>query len=431
MRDVTRLPSKAWDAFAWSVGIWTMIRDRASQEEAAPGCSMPRVMMVVPQYPYPVVGGLERQAHELAKALRELGLDVLALSGRVDPGQPSYEIVEGITVFRIPWSRKKYVRFVRTPFDLYRVLRAQRKTYDVIHLHQHSWFGLFTILAARWLRIPILTKLPNVGKFGLPGLAAQRFGGLKLAILLCSDALVAMSRETLDELQHAHFPTGRVLSTPNGIQLDRVRPVRNAGAFSPQPCRVVFVGRLSEQKRLDSLLAAWSKLIHSEKAYAILELWGSGPMETVLRRRCDELGLADSTIFRGHVEDVCSQLSAMDVFVLPSHAEGNSNALLEAMAAGLPIVSTRVGGTPMLVGHEGANFLCKPGDVHSLAANLLKLIRDPELRAQVGLAMRRRVERHFDINRVAKTYADAYRFLTVGQRDRVQESSNPVVLENG
>ena len=66
--------------------------------------------------------------------------------------------------------------------------------YNVIHLHTYSWFGLFTILVAKWLRIPIMTKLPNVGEFGLPGLAARRFGGLKLAILLCADALVAMSR---------------------------------------------------------------------------------------------------------------------------------------------------------------------------------------------------------------------------------------------
>jgi glycosyltransferase involved in cell wall biosynthesis len=409
----------------------TMIEDRAPQEGASSSCFMPRVMMVVPQYPYPVLGGLERQAHELAKALRELGLDVLAISGRVEPGQPTYEIVEGIAVFRIPWSRKKYVRFLRTPFDLCRILRAQRKTYDVIHLHQHSWFGLFIILVAKWLRIPILTKLPNVGKIGLPGMMAQRFGGLKLAILLCTDALVAMSRESLVELQQADFPTGRVLTTPNGIRLDRVRPVTNAIVFTTQPCRVVFVGRLIEVKRLDILLAAWSKIVYAEKDRAILELWGSGPMETVLRLRCDELRLSDSVIFRGHVEDVRRQLPEMDVFVLPSQSEGNSNAVLEAMAAGLPIVSTRVGGTPMQVGHEGANFLCEPGDVDSLAANMLKLIRDPELRVQVGSVMRRRVERHFDISRVAQTYAAAYRFLAMGLRDRVNEASDPVILENG
>lgn len=389
--------------------------------------------MVVPQYPYPVVGGLERQAHELAKALRELGLNVLALSGCVQPEQPSYEIVEGITVFRISWSRKKYVRFLRTPFDLCRILRAQRESYDVIHLHQHSWFGLFTILVAMWLRIPIMTKLPNVGTKGLPGMAAQRFGGLKVRILLCADALVAMSQESLAELQQAHFPQGRVLTTPNGIRLDQdlARPTTNALAFNTQPCRVVFVGRLIEAKGLDILLAAWSKVVHTEKVHAILELWGSGQKETMLRQQCDELHLTDSVVFRGHVDDVRSRLREMDVFVLPSHAEGNSNAVLEAMAAGLPVVSTYVGGTSMQVGHEGEKFLCKPGDVDSLATNMLKLIQDPDLRVKVGSAMRRRVERHFDISRVAQTYASAYHFLTMGLRDRVNEASNPVILESG
>ena len=408
-----------------------MIVEKASVKGMPLDSFRPRVMMVVPQYPYPVVGGLERQAHELAKALCELGLDVQALSGRVEPGQLSYEIVEGIGVHRIPWSQKKYLRFLRAPFDLVRVLRAQRMSYDVIHLHQHSWFGLFTILVARWLKIPILTKLPNVGEFGLPGLASQGFGSLKLSILLSADAVVAMSRESLSELQQAKFPTGRVLSTPNGIRLDEARHVRNAVAFNTRPCRVVFVGRLTEQKRLDLLLHAWNKVVHTEKARAILELWGSGPMEPALRRRCSDLCLVDSIIFKGHVKDVRSQLPEMDIFVLFSDAEGNSNAVLEAMAAGLSIVSTRVGGTRMLVGHEGREFLCEPGDVESMSANMLKLIRNPALRGQVGLAMRYRAERHFNIREVAQTYAAAYHFLANGQRDRVHEASNPIIMVNG
>lgn len=75
--------------------------------------------------------------------------------------------------------------------------------------------------------------------------------------------------------------------------------------------------------------------------------------------------------------------------------------------------------------------LCEAGEVDSMAATMLKLIRDPELRVQVGSAMRRRVERHFDISRVAQTYVAAYRFLTMGQRDCVNEASHPVILGNG
>ncbi|MBZ0169668.1 MAG: glycosyltransferase family 4 protein [Kofleriaceae bacterium] len=389
-----------------------------------------RVMMVVPQYPYPVVGGLERQAHELAKALRELEIEVRVLSGKVALGQPSNDLVEGIPIRRIPWPRQKWLRFLRTPFDLLRHLVTQRKNYDVIHLHQHSWFGLLTISAAKLLGKPILTKLPNVGEFGLPGLASQRLGRLKLAILLRADALVAMSRQSLAELIQAGFPSGRILAVPNGIRLNGMRKTKAVGeATAAPPCRVVFVGRLSKEKALDVLLAAWRQVIHARTSNAILEIWGSGPLESELQQRCHEMGVAQSVRFLGHVDGVSDRLPEKDMFVLPSCAEGNSNAILEAMAAGLPIVSTDVGGTAMLVGKEGAEFLCRPGDSDVLAANLLRLIRDPALRLQIGSAMRRRVERHFDIHRVAETYASAYRLLVAGRRERIKDASHPVILE--
>ena len=385
--------------------------------------------MVVPQYPYPIVGGLERQAHELAKALHELGVDVQVLSGCVEPGQPSYQLVEGIPVFRIPWSQRKCVRFLRTPLDLFRVLYVQRKTYDVIHLHQHSWIGLYTIMVAKLLQKAILTKLPNVGEFGLPGMVAKGLGRLKLAMLLCSDALVAMSRESLAELGHVRFPLGRVLVTPNGIRLIGKRSGAKRGVVNTQSCRVVFVGRLSEQKCLDVLLIAWSEVIQAEKGHATLELWGDGILASTLQQQCGLLGLGDSVRFCGHVHDVRECLPDMDIFVLPSSAEGNSNAVLEAMEAGLPIVSTCVGGTPMLVGKEGAAFLSAPGDSRALTENLLKLIRNPGLRAKIGYAMRRRVEEYFDICRIAQTYSVAYRLLASGQPERVKESSHPIVMD--
>ncbi len=391
---------------------------------------MPRVMMVVPQYPYPVVGGLERQAHELAKALHESGIDVRVISGKVISAQPSNELVEGIPVRRIPWPPQKWLRFLRTPIDLLLELYIQRKTYGVIHLHQHSWFGLFTILAAKILGKPILTKLPNVGELGLPGLKTQAFGRIKLIILLRSDALVAMSHQSLAELHHAGFPMRRVLAVPNGIQLNGPRQEQMLREVTTaRPCRVVFVGRLSEEKLLDVLLVAWRQVMNHQKSNVFLELWGRGPLESELRQRCHEMGLDHSVHFLGHVEQVRDRLAEMDVFVLPSRVEGNSNAILEAMAAGLPIVSTDVGGTSMLVGKEGAAFLCRPGDAEALAANLLALIRDPELRIRIGSVMRRRVEEYFDIHRVAGTYASAYRFLLAGQRERIYEASHPLFAE--
>ena len=383
-------------------------------------------MMVVPKYPFPVTGGLERQAHELAKALCEAGVVVQVISGRFQRGQPRQEQVDGVHVYRLPWSNLKLLRFLRLPFDLIATLHAARKSYDVIHIHQHSWFGLFTILCGKLTGKPVLAKLPNVGAFGIPGMLAQSFGRLKLAILLRSDALVAMSTVSFAELEDAGFPPGRILCTPNGIKLGAF-PVKHPETACTAPCRVVFAGRLSGEKKLEVLLQAWREVQKASTVPVVLELWGEGPEDAALKRLCSQLNIEDSVFFRGHVTNVRANLPAADMFVLPSSNEGNSNAILEAMAAGLPIVSTRVGGTPMQVGPEGADFLSQPGDREALIQSLLTLIETPELRAALGDAMRRRVERFFDITRVAATYAEAYKRLKAGERDEVYQASNPVI----
>jgi glycosyltransferase involved in cell wall biosynthesis len=338
--------------------------------------------------------------------------------------------VEGVTVHRIPWSLRKWLRFIRTPFDLFSVLYAQRNNYDIIHLHQFSWFSLFAILAARILGKLILTKLPNVGEYGIPGLGKTRFGFLKIAILKLSDALVAMSKESLKELNVVGFPGNRVLATPNGIRIFKGETASRTEIHTDAKlCRIVFVGRLSEEKAIEDLLFAWAEVVNAGGHSAELELWGGGQLEPKLKQLSKNLGIQNSVIFRGHVETVRERLEVMDIFILPSRVEGNSNAVLEAMAAGLPIISTRVGGTPMLVGLEGDRFLVNVGDRVALTKCLLELIRDNSLRKRLGAVMRQRVVDHFDIKLVARTYASAYQLLIIGERNQISEISNPVVTE--
>ena len=302
--------------------------------------------MVVPQYPYPIVGGLEKQAHELSKALARQNVNVQVLSGKIQPDQPDEETVEGISVVRLPWSRRKALRFLLAPWQIAYALWLRRACFDVIHLHQHSWVGLYVILLSKLLGKPILTKLPNVGDFGLPGLRRKFLGLLRQRILLLSDAIVAMSTESLRELQDAGYPKGRILATPNGIDL-RTDKGTDSSNREPGVCRVVFVGRLSEQKCVDILLDAWATVARTGMTKAVLEIWGAGPLEVALEAKSARLGLDQSVRFAGHVDDVRLKLRSMDVFVLTSRVEGNSNAVLEAMAAGLPVVATPVGGTPI------------------------------------------------------------------------------------
>jgi len=389
-----------------------------------------RVLMAVPQYPYPVVGGLERQAHELAKALVERGVKVQVLSGRTLPGQPLLETMDGITVHRIAWATNKYWRYLRSPLDVIRVMYRNRMSYDVVHLHQCSWFSLFAVFVARVLGKPALIKLSGVGVYGVPGLRQSSFGSLKLRVLRSADAVIAMSSESLGELRQVGFPMTRVLRTPNGIRIDPEIRKHAAELTMEQKCRVVYVGRVGAGKGLDDLMHVWSSLVDASAVPALLEIWGDGPLLAETRDLCARLGIDSTVVFRGHVDSVMDRLQSMDVFVLPSAGEGNSNAILEAMAVGLPVVSTRVGGTPMLVGPDGQRYLFTPGDREAFRARLLELIQDSATRRLVGTRMRDRVERYFDIRTIAATYHDAYTQLVAGQRDRIWDVGNALIADD-
>jgi glycosyltransferase involved in cell wall biosynthesis len=119
----------------------------------------------------------------------------------------------------------------------------------------------------------------------------------------------------------------------------------------------------------------------------------------------------------------------MDIFVMPSVAEGNSNAILEAMAAALPVVSTPVGGTPMLVGPHGTQLLCDLND-DSLARILIGLIRDRQAREAIGAQMRARVTDHFTIQHVAQVYASAYKLLATRRAREMHRLAQHIVLGN-
>lgn len=368
-----------------------------------------RALMFVPQYPYPIAGGLERQALELSKALLAAGVEVEVVSGKTSPDQERFELVDGVPVTRIPWAKWKPWRFVRSPLDIARLIWAKRHSVDVVHLHQNSWASLFALLAAKAAGCPVLTKLPNVGEFGIPGMRRRFLGGLRVAILRLSNGIVAMSNESKAELLAIGFPEGRILTVPNGISLrsyvERVPHHRTDG------CRVVYVGRLSEEKCLESLLTAWKQVVTGGAPSARLELWGDGPLQDALRRQCVQTDILNSVHFTGYVDRVRDRLREVDIFVLPSRFEGNSNAVLEAMEAGLPIVSTRVGGTPMQVGDDGAAWLIEAGDSDGLAEKLLLLLQKKEERRRAGVAMRQRVEQFFDMRNIASMYSAAYRCL--------------------
>lgn len=376
--------------------------------------------MFVPLFPYPVVGGLERQALRLAKTLARRGIGVSALSGKILPHQHSEEMVEGVKVYRLSWPKMRAIRYVLSPFSVFFAILRLRNTFDVLHVHQNSLAGLFAVMAGRFLGKPVLTKLPNIGHMGIPGIAAQPFGRLRLAVLKSSSAIVAMAPQSLAELKSIGYPFERVLVTPNGIDVKPCPP--RPGRAGP-PLSVIFLGRFSREKNIPVLIEAWRSIASDPAIDARLDIWGDGPLRPTLEALASDPALKSTVTIHGFAENISEILAKADAFVLPSHLEGNSNAILEAMEAGLPVIATRVGGSTMQLGAEGAPLMCQPGNVEELADRLRRVLTDTEFRLQTGIAMRARIEEYFDIERVADTYFRAYTAL--------HKSTNPAMTGIG
>ena len=204
-----------------------------------------------------------------------------------------------------------------------------------------------------------------------------------------------------------------------GVRSRQVRTIHNGidvGRFpysGPRPAGpAVLVARLSPEKDVETLLRAASLVVRDDPGFR-LEIAGDGPCMPSLRQMTTTLGLDQYVRFLGQVHDVPSVLGRAGLFVLSSLSEGISLTLLEAMASGLPVVATRVGGNPEVVADGETGLLLPASDPAALAAALLRLRRDGDKAARMGRAGRRRVEERFDVRRMVAEYEQMYLGVSV------------------
>jgi len=189
------------------------------------------------------------------------------------------------------------------------------------------------------------------------------------------------------------------------VSPDRKLDLRNMLELPSDMTIAIFSGRLVPGKQVDRLLVAWEKL---QKDYprSVLVIAGSGEEENRLRQ------LAGGNVrFVGQVDDVVPYLQASDIFVLPSAAEGLSNAMLEALAVGLACVATSVGGTPDVI-EDGVNgLLIPPEEPDELQSALAKLLADDALRCQIGQQARGTIQERYSLERTANKLVSLYTSL--------------------
>jgi L-malate glycosyltransferase len=190
-------------------------------------------------------------------------------------------------------------------------------------------------------------------------------------------------------------PPDRVRTIRNGVDVSAI-PVTPSPLASPSAVRLLAVGAISPEKSFETLVDALALLGNPEATLAIL---GEGPGRSALEARIRAAGLAGRVRLPGHETDLRPHLARSDIYVQSSVREGLSNALLAAMAAGLPVVATDVGGTREAVADGETGLLVPPGDPSTLAAAIRRLAASPEEARRMGAGGRRRAETEFPAER--------------------------------
>ncbi len=348
-------------------------------------------------------GGAEYVVLNLARRLdpARFSLHVCGLSGEGSLADAFRRL--GVTVHAL---RRRPGVDVGLCFALARLIR--REHLEVVHTHNAGpW--LYGGLAAKLAGARLChTEHSNLFPHQQLMMAAERW------LVRWTDVLISDSEKVTRHLiERQGVPADRITTVPNGIDAERfARPTDRLGARralgigADEPV-VGTVGRLAAVKDQETLLEAFA-LVAAAYPEGWLLLVGEGSLRLALETQAVRLGIGRRTMFLGDRTDVPELLGAMDVFVLSSVSEGLPLTILEAMAAGLPVVSTRVGGIPEAVVDRETGWLVPPKDPRALAEALICALADEAERRRLGARGRARVKACFDLGRMAEAYARAY-----------------------
>jgi glycosyltransferase involved in cell wall biosynthesis len=422
-----------------------------------------RVFIVIATF-HPLVGGAEKQAFQQCWNLRQRGLEATIVTFRHDKSWAAYDIIDGVPVIRIaglllgrreglPRILQKVLYFIAL-IAMGWILWHYRQRYDVLHVYQLNLLALPTAFACCLGAKPMVVAvrcadsgrkepsqhqvslmagpldthdpmldvygetravgdLEDLGRLGKPVMRFTRslLQRIHAVVIILSTRMqeYLVSHDftfpnTGREVGAAAYPCPQPLLIPNGVDTSRFHPPTEDASHSQT---VVCTARLCYQKGHDVLLQAWH-LVHKELPDARLIIAGIGPLQAQLAYMAETLDLGQSVDFVGLQSDVVAVLHRGSIATLPSRWEGMPNAILEAMACGLPCVATRVSGTEDIITHEVNGLLVEPEDSQALAQALLALLRDPPRSSAYGKAARERIEQNYAVEHITDIYVELY-----------------------
>lgn len=341
-------------------------------------------------------GGVEEVILTYAKAMQPPRFRLSVVCNR--PGRAYREIASlpSVQAFCVPTSSR-----IKRFFGILAITRRVRP--DIVHNHT-SWYGLFagTIVGAKRIE-----TVHNTYHWLTP---SQKF--LYGLYCLLADRVIAVSQVVRDYTlkEFPFFHPGKFRVVHNGVDPELFQQrKRGEGSLRADPSDspvIGFIGRLTEQKGVAYLLDA-AAVLQSRNIRFRLVIVGDGDLRNQLETQAQSLCLEDVS-FLGYQRNIADILNTFDIFVLPSLWEGFPVSLVEAMASGLPIVATRVGGTGEAVLDGITGCLVEPSDAESLANSIAELLADPERRKQMRFAAQQRVREHFSASTMVKNTEDIY-----------------------
>jgi len=345
-----------------------------------------RVALVGDEY-YPDIGGAPQYALELSLQLVKLGIEIVVIT-HVHPGQLEEEEIDGVKIRRVKGWVLNHPHRTFSPLLFCRCYKyILDEKFDVVHgLDVYSTMALMVIPFARILRIPCVLTC-HTARGSAFQIFLQRVLGWMFRV---GNRLIAVSRASARFSRLLGFSEKRITVVPNGVDLscfnDKIDAfaMREELGIGDEPL-VVTALRLIKGKSPELLISAFAGVL-SVVPDAKLVIAGSGREEDNLSRQIKDLNITNSVFMLGKLrkEKVAQLMAAADVFVLPSKMESFGLTLLEASAAGLPVVCANAGGVPEVF-QDGFNaLLYPPGDDDAMAKAIIRLLQDRELAKKIS-----------------------------------------------
>lgn len=296
-------------------------------------------------------------------------------------------------------------------------IRELLTRHNVEILHPHGYKADVYAYAANWPnRVALLATSHN---WPSKLLSMRIYAALDRMLLKRFDKVIVVSEVVADILRRSGVAPERISTIPNGVDVERFRDaaptLRNE--IAPGADAIVgFIGRLVPEKGGDLLLRSAQQVlaVHQKTHFVLI---GEGPSRTEWEALAAQLGISQQVTFVGSRSDMPEVYASLDVLALPSLIEAQPMCLLEAMAAGKPVIATRVGAVPKMVKTGETGLLLEPGDVAGLSSGIIRILRDKELARRLGENAQAHVSQCFSAEAMANSYVAQYQGLMDSRRN--------------